>query len=354
MADANFIDASLLSRIENTGAKVITENLKPPRQFNLAAAAPDGSQPKLVCSKAITVDVEVHIRHGTGLVLRGSRWLVSEQRVPEPLLGRPVLEFLGLNTPEIFHSAAERYNGSVDVGHIRQLDESGEGHIARIMEGVFHTDGDAPDSSDDDNESGWCDLGPESDEGWNEALSERVQEAKDNGISTEGADRLHKMLRLHRDVVRIRLDRRPPAKVEPLRIHLKPNSTPVRAKPRKYPRQKKEFLRKYVSKLLDMNLVKAAVRTDWVAAPLIVPKKPPTMFRLTMDYRPVNAATVKTAWPMPHIDASLAEIGGATLFAGIDFCSGYWQLPLHGDSQHYHAFMTVNGIVQPMRTTQGG
>lgn len=57
---------------------------------------------------------------------------------------------------------------------------------------------------------------------------------------------------------------------------------------------------------------------------------------------------------MPHIESELQDLRGSTSFASIDFCSGYWQLPLHEDSQPSYAFMAPNGVVQPTRTTQGG
>jgi len=41
-------------------------------------------------------------------------------------------------------------------------------------------------------------------------------------------------------------------------------------------------------------------------------------------------------------------------YGAIDFCSGYWQAPLHPDSQPLFAFMTPDGVVMPTRTTQGG
>lgn len=83
-------------------------------------------------------------------------------------------------------------------------------------------------------------------------------------------------------------------------------------------------------------------------------KKPPPMFRLTMDYRLINTATITTAWPMPHIEAVQSDVQGATAFAVIEFCSGYWKLSLHADSQDLHAFMTPNGVVQTTRRTEGG
>lgn len=358
-ADANLMGQELLNRIKDAGGVVEMEDLLPPRTFCLAADAPDGSKTKLICTQAATMDVDIHIRHGTGLKLRNTRWLVSTQRVPEPLLGRPLLEFLGLNTMEILATAADRSAGVIDTKHLPEsLNDIGEGRVSRVLEGVYYGDGDhdteAEDSSINLDQGSWCDIGEEDDDEWNTHLQERLKEATKSGITPEGRARLEFMLREHRDVVRIRLNGRPPAHVLPMTVHVKPDAVPVRAKPRRYPPQKRDFLRRYTNALQRMGFVKPASQANWVAAPLVVPKKPPALFRLTMDYRPINAATKKTVWPMPHIDAALSDLRGATIFAGIDFCSGYWQLPLSEESQPLYAFTTCDAIVQPTRTTQGG
>lgn len=57
------------------------------------------------------VDTELHILRGSALTLRVIRWLVPDQTVSEPSLGRPVLEFLGLNTRDILAAAAEKHSG---------------------------------------------------------------------------------------------------------------------------------------------------------------------------------------------------------------------------------------------------
>lgn len=301
------------------------------------------------------MDVDVHIRHGSALKLRQLRWVVSSQRVPEPLLGRPVLEFLGLNTADILATAADRAAGVIDTRGICDTDEDNSvGRISRVLDGLYHAEGEDGSDTDYLRYTDWCDLGNEDDKEWEVHLQKRLVDATAGGISSPGRDLLEKMLREHRDVVRIRLNGLPPANVTPMSVTLKPNVVPVHAKPRRYPPQKREFLRNYSSELLRMGFIKPAEHANWVAAPLIVPKKPPAMFRLTMDYRPINAATQKTVWPMPHIDAVLSDMRGARVFAGIDFCSGYWQLPLAPDSQSLFDFMTCDGVVEPTRTTQGG
>lgn len=71
---------------------------------------------------------------------------------------------------------------------------------------------------------------------------------------------------------------------------------------------------------------------EWQAAPLLVPKNSKARFRVTVDTRPVNSATVPESWPIPHLEAEMSDFHGSTVFAGIAFVSGYWQLPLAEDS----------------------
>ncbi|CAN8061293.1 unnamed protein product [Agarophyton chilense] len=56
------------------------------------------------------------------------------------------------------------------------------------------------------------------------------------------------------------------------------------------------------------------------------------MFRCAIDLRPVNDATVKQAWPMPHLDSEILGFAGSKCFAVLDLVHGYWQLPFHPES----------------------
>ena len=151
----------------------------------------------------------------------------------------------------------------------------------------------------------------------------------------------------------MKLDAGDPADIEPMRIRLKPDTTPIRTKQRRYPQPKREFLTRYVRQLLKVGFVKKVTSPEWVSAPVIVPKRPPANYRLTIDYCPVNSVTVPTFWPMPNIESELADTRGSKSFAAIDFCSGYWRAPLHEESQPLLAFSTPEGVVMPTRTPQG-
>jgi hypothetical protein len=185
------------------------------------------------------------------------------------------------------------------------------------------------------------------------ALHQLVQSAADKGLSPQGQDRLRGLLRIYRDVFCLKLGRDPPADVKPMEVVLKPGVAPFMAKSRRYSTEQREFMDRYISKLVEFGFARPNPGATWAAAPLLVAKPAPAKYRLTFDLRPVNAVTVPTAWPMPHLESELADLASSTYFATIDFASGYWQLPLSETSQSLHSFVTPQGIFQPTRMLQG-
>ena len=142
-ADANILDSRTLAKLKDAAVDHFVEYLPGPRSFDMAACTPDGKRAKLVCTRALIVDAELHIRHGTALLLRCVRRLVTDQAVGDPLLGRPILEALGLNARNMLAAAAEKHSGVVDMSTFFGTDPevAQEGRISRVLEGVYHADG---------------------------------------------------------------------------------------------------------------------------------------------------------------------------------------------------------------------
>jgi hypothetical protein len=44
---------------------------------------------------------------------------------------------------------------------------------------------------------------------------------------------------------------------------------------------------------------------------------------------------------------------GSEVFATLDFCQGYWQIPLHKDSQDYQLVITLDGVYTPKGVLHG-
>jgi len=85
---------------------------------------------------------------------------------------------------------------------------------------------------------------------------------------------------------------------------------------------------------------------------LLVPKKDGTM-RFVTDYRRLNAATKKDAYPLPRIDDLLDKLTGAKYFSALDLLSGYWQVPLRAEDCQKTAFATIKGLFEYRRMPFG-
>ena len=140
-----------------------------------------------------------------------------------------------------------------------------------------------------------------------------------------------------------------------MRVRLDPKKRPVRVRTRRYPPKQRLWLEKYVDTLVDMDMFTTDVMPDWHAAPILVSKRgSKAQFRMAIDLRPVNAATLKKeAWPMPNLDAEMVDFAKSTCFAVLDFVSGYWQLPLHPDSYGACGLITPKGVFASKRVLPG-
>jgi hypothetical protein len=70
---------------------------------------------------------------------------------------------------------------------------------------------------------------------------------------------------------------------------------------------------------------------------------------MTVDLRVPNASTKPTAWLMHNIQDEMHDLHGSEVFATLDFCQDYWQIPLHKYSQDCQLFITPDGVYTPTR-----
>jgi hypothetical protein len=79
------------------------------------------------------------------------------------------------------------------------------------------------------------------------------------------------------------------------------------------------------------------------SSPVLLVKKKVSKFRFCVDYRHLNAITLKGAYPVPIIDEFLDELKGESWFSSLDLCSGFHQIPMLPDDCFKTAFQTHEG-----------
>ena len=79
------------------------------------------------------------------------------------------------------------------------------------------------------------------------------------------------------------------------------------------------------------------------SAPVLMVRKSDRTWRPVIDFRNLNALTVKGKYPLPVIDELLDELAGARWFSKLDLKAGYHQIRLAPGEEHKTAFQTHNG-----------
>ena len=78
-------------------------------------------------------------------------------------------------------------------------------------------------------------------------------------------------------------------------------------------------------------------------APVLFVKKKSGELRMCIDYRALNAITIKNKYPLPRIDEMMYRLSRANIFSSIDLKSGYYQVKVADRDIHKTAFRTRYG-----------
>lgn len=100
----------------------------------------------------------------------------------------------------------------------------------------------------------YIDLGEDTEEELQAALNSLVQQAQENGLSSQGLSTLRQILLKHRKVFRVRLGRSDPARVTPIEVNVDSKCQLVHVKLRRYSEDRRKFLEKYIYTLQNMGM----------------------------------------------------------------------------------------------------
>ena len=104
-------------------------------------------------------------------------------------------------------------------------------------------------------------------------------------------------------------------------IYIEENSKPISQPQRRMNPNLREIVKEELQKLLKVNFIYPISDSQWVSPLVIIPKKN-GKWRVYIDYRELNKATLKDHFPLPFIDQALDTLAGKKYFSFLDGFSG--------------------------------
>jgi hypothetical protein len=127
-------------------------------------------------------------------------------------------------------------------------------------------------------------------------------------------------------------------------IELQPSTTPISRRPYKITPKELTELKVQLNELLDKGYIRPS-SSPWGCSTLFVNKKDQSLI-LCVDYRSLNAVTIKNKYPLPRIDILFDELVSAKVFSKVNLRSCYHQIKIHLDDVPETAFSTRYGLYE--------
>lgn len=116
------------------------------------------------------------------------------------------------------------------------------------------------------------------------------------------------------------------------------------------------IVQKQIDAELDEMLALGVVEpsnSPW-SSPILLVKKKDGAYRFCVDFRKLNAVTVRDSYPLPLVADTLDKLREAKYLSSLDVKSAYWQVPMAENSKQYTAFTVPNrGLFQFRRMPFG-
>ena len=118
--------------------------------------------------------------------------------------------------------------------------------------------------------------------------------------------------------------------------------TPVRQRAYRTSPAMRVEIQNQVDDLLRRGVIEESF-SPW-ASPIVMVRKKDKTFRFCVDYRALNAVTIRDSHPIPRQDDSIDALSSSSYFSVIDLSAGYWQVQLDPQSKEKTAFTTGTGL----------
>ena len=100
-----------------------------------------------------------------------------------------------------------------------------------------------------------------------------------------------------------------------------------------------------VENMLDKGIIRAS-SSPWSAPAILVPKKTADgkqKYRFCVDFRALKATKKLDPYPLPVFEETTSTLFGSRYFSVLDYCSGFWQVPIKEEHKKRTGFTVPQG-----------
>src|SRR5664279_2089822 len=123
-------------------------------------------------------------------------------------------------------------------------------------------------------------------------------------------------------------------------LNVHKGANPVKQGLRRFGLERRRAIGKEIARLTAAKFIREVTHTDWVANPVLVPKKGTTELRMCIDYTGLNKACPKDPFALPRIDQIINSTAGCELLCFLDAYLGYHQIKMKEEDQEKTSFIT--------------
>jgi hypothetical protein len=126
-------------------------------------------------------------------------------------------------------------------------------------------------------------------------------------------------------------------------LNVDPKATPKRQHLRHFADDRRDAIKKELTKLLATGFIREVFHPEWLANPILVRKKNSNEWRMCVDYTDLNKHCPRDPFGLPQIDQVIDSTIGYDLLCLLDCYSGYHQIAIKEKDQEKTAFITPFG-----------
>ena len=119
---------------------------------------------------------------------------------------------------------------------------------------------------------------------------------------------------------------------------------PVKHRSARMSPRAEEEVQRQLEEMLKNNICRPS-DSPWSSRVILVRKKDST-WRFVVDYRDLNQATVKDAYPAANCQDLLDSMHGSKMFSFLDCASAYWSVPIREEDKAKTAFAVPKGLYE--------